>query len=85
VALMSRVASNSDEAKARGEAARATIRKRFAASAVAADWGAAIDHVRLNQVEKCDADWLVCCLLNAAFDFANQNTLVSIDDCWPAA
>jgi glycosyltransferase involved in cell wall biosynthesis len=39
VALMRYVAANSDEAKARGEAARATIRKRFTASAVAEDWG----------------------------------------------
>jgi glycosyltransferase involved in cell wall biosynthesis len=39
VALMRHVAANFEEAKARGEAARATIRKRFTASAVARDWG----------------------------------------------
>lgn len=38
VELMRRVASNSEEARARGEAARATIRQRFTASAVARDW-----------------------------------------------
>jgi glycosyltransferase involved in cell wall biosynthesis len=39
VALMRHVAANSEEAKARGEAGRATILKRFTASAVARNWG----------------------------------------------
>lgn len=38
VTLMRRVALNADEVRARGEAARATIRARFTASAVARDW-----------------------------------------------